>query len=306
MKRNMMLLAWTLVLAAPAWAEGKRLIPSSEHATGGYLSSQLLLKPCADVAALGFADDESAQRSAAEARKALPAGTCEDGALVEKLFKARFLQHAAIAMVYTPWQLDEKIARQDRAISRCQDTQCLARELDGVIAALSPVYLGAPRQWPRGQGLCAADPIETPAGQVLARLGADSSQAITGTCAEDEVLALTCRGPHGKWLFVSCGMSGNQVNSSQWLFRASTAPPQPLLAVEDGPVAVLETACNGLPDLMTSARVSAGEHDLSYYRYDGKAYRQVYAYSIEFVGSDANGNDLLIARGGAKTRVVCR
>ncbi|WP_259744457.1 hypothetical protein [Pseudomonas protegens] len=306
MQRSMMLLAWAWVLAAPAWAEGQRLLPSSEHATGGYLSSQLLLKPCADVAALGFADDENAQRSAAEARKALPAGTCEDGALVEKLFRARFLQHAAIAMVYTPWQLDEKIARQDRAIRRCQDTQCLARELDGVIAVLSPVYLGVQRQWPRGKGLCAADPLETPSGQVLALLDSDSTQAITDTCAGDEVLALTCRGPHGKWLSVSCGMSGNQVNSSQWLFLAGKAPPKPLLAVEDGPVAVLETTCNGLPDLMTSARISAGEHDLSYYRYDGKAYRQVYAYSSEFVGSDANGNDLLIARGGTKSRVACR
>ncbi|WOE81729.1 hypothetical protein RZO07_11105 [Pseudomonas protegens] len=68
---------------------------------------------------------------------------------------------------------------------------------------------------------------------------------------------------------------------------------------------MLETACNGLPDLMTSARGSAGEHDLTYYRYDGKAYLQVYAYSREFVGSDAHGNDLIIARGGAGVRMAC-
>lgn len=61
-----------------------------------------------------------------------------------------------------------------------------------------------------------------------------------------------------------------------------------------------------MPDLMTSARVSAGEHFLSYYRYDGKAYRQVYSYSSESVGTDANGNDLMIALGGIDSRVICR
>lgn len=306
MKRNMMLLACALALAAPAWADGKRLIPHSEQATGGYLSSQLLLKPCADIDALGFADDETAQRSAVEARQALPAGTCEDGALVEKLFKARFLQHATLAVVYTPWQLDEQIARQQRAIGRCRDTQCLARELDRVIAVLAPLYLGARRQWPSGKGLCSADPRETPASKALALLGADAARAISATCAESEVNAQTCRGPQGPLLLVSCGLSGNQVNSDQWLFLARKTPPEPLLAVEDGPVAVLTTTCNGLPDLMTQARVSAGEQYLSYYRYDGQAYRQVYAQSNEFVGNDANGNDLMIAQGRAEARVVCR
>lgn len=247
MKRDIMLLACALVLAAPAWAESKRLIPHSEQATGGYLSSQLLLKPCADVAALGFADDENAQRSAAEARKVLPAGTCDDAALVEKLFKARFLQNATPVLVNDPWQLDPKIARQQQAISRCQKTRCLTRELDRAIAVLSPLYLGARQQWPRGKGLCAAEPVETAAGKVLALLGQDASKAITDACSEDEVLATTCHGPHGKWLFVSCAMSSNQVNSSEWLYRASKVPPEPLLATEEGTLGVLETACNACP-----------------------------------------------------------
>ncbi|WP_426189532.1 hypothetical protein [Pseudomonas sp. NFXW11] len=306
MKRDIMLLACALALAVPAWAQGKRLIPSSEQATAGYLSSQLLLKPCADIGALGFADDENAQRSAAAARKALPAGTCANAALVEKLFKARFLLNATPAMINDPWRLDPQIVRQEQAIGRCQDTQCLARELDRTIAVLSPVYLGARQQWPRGKGLCTGEPAETPANKVLALLAPDSSKAITDACAEDEVLATTCRGPHGKWLFVSCAMSGNQVNAQQWLFRASKTPPEPLFATEEGPLAVLETTCNSMPDLMTSARVSVGEHFLSYYRYDGKTYRQVYSYSSEFVGTDANGNDLMIALGGVDSQVVCR
>ncbi len=61
-----------------------------------------------------------------------------------------------------------------------------------------------------------------------------------------------------------------------------------------------------MPDLMTSARVSMGEHYLNYYRYDGAQYQSVYAYSATYVGTDGNGNDLAIAQGGPRARVVCR
>jgi len=306
MKYPMSLLACTLLLASPAWAQGKRVIPGSEQVEAGYLSSQLLLKPCTDVTTLGFSADDSALHDAAAARQALPAGTCNDAALVEKLFKARFVQYGSITQVFTPWQLARQVDRQNRAISRCPDTQCLGRELDAVIAALAPVYLGARRAWPRGKGLCASEPVDSPANQALAALGADTRQQINAQCAQEGVIATTCRGPHGQLLFLSCGMSGNQVNSSQWLYRAGKAHAEPLFAVEDGPLGVLATSCNGMPDLMTSARVSAGEHNDTFYRYDGKAYQQVYSYISTFVGIDANGNDLAIAQAGALAKVACR
>lgn len=306
MKHLITLLACTFSLASSVWAEGKRVMPASVQVEGGYLSSQLLLKPCVDVAALGFAADDSAHRDAAAARKALPAGTCEDAVLVEKLFKARLLQYGSIALVDAPWALAERLERQNRAISRCQDRQCLARELDAVIAQLSPLYFGASRAWPRGKGLCATEVLAMPTNKALAVLGEGPGQQITAACGEEGVVASNCRGPHGRLLFLSCGMSGNQVNASQWLYRVGKAQPEPLFAVEDGPLGVLETSCNGMPDLMTSARVSAGEHNDTFYRYDGKAYQQVYSYISTFVGIDANGNDLSIAQAGALAKVACR
>ncbi|MCE4055676.1 hypothetical protein [Pseudomonas sp. Au-Pse12] len=306
MKHLITLLACTLSLASSVWAEGKRVLPASAQVEGGYLSSQLLLKPCVDVAALGFGADDSVHQEAAVARKALPAGTCEDAVLVEKLFKARFLQYGSIALVDAPWTLAQRIERQNRAISRCQDRQCLTRELDTVIAQLSPVYFGASRAWPRGKGLCATEALAMPANKALAVLGAGPGQQVTAECGEEGVIASSCRGPHGRLLFLSCGMSGNQVNASQWLYRVGKAQPEPLFAVADGPLGVLESSCNGMPDLMTSARVSAGEHSDTFYRYDGKAYQQVYSYISTFVGTDANGNDLSIAQAGTRVSVDCR
>ena len=101
-------------------------------------------------------------------------------------------------------------------------------------------------------------------------------------------------------------MSGNQVNAPEWLFRIRGAKLESLLAIDDGPSGVLKTTCNGMPDLMTTARVSMGEHYVTYYRYDGTRYESAYGYTAMSVGTDDNGNDLVIAQGGQVTPVVCR
>ncbi|WP_266156340.1 hypothetical protein [Dyella silvatica] len=295
-----------LGVACAAWADGKRVIPRSEQVNEGYVSSQLLLKPCLDIHTLSDAPDEATLKSVAEARKALPAAACDDALLREQLFKARFLQYATIGMVNDPWNLDAKMAAQNQAIGQCKDLKCLARELDATIAALSPVYLGTDRTWPRSKGLCDADSVDTPALTALASLDSDSRKGIKNDCGEEAVTAQTCQGPHGKLLFVSCAMEGNQVNAPQWLYRSGNTKPEPLLAVTDGPLGVMESSCNGMPDLLTGARISMGEHEDSFYRYDGRQYQLVYAYTSTFVGTDDNGNDLAIAQGQPSTKVVCR
>jgi hypothetical protein len=300
------LLICMLGVASTAWAEGKRVIPRSEQANGGYVSSQLLLKPCVDIHTLSDAPDEATLKSVTEARKALPPGTCDDAALVEKLFKARFLQYASIMMVNDPWNLDAKIAAQNQAIDQCKDVKCLARELDASIVALSPVYLGDSLAWPKGKGLCDADPVDMPAPTALALLDSDSRKGIKDDCAEEAATAQTCQGPHGKLLFVSCAMEGNQVNAPQWLYRIGKAKPESLFTVTDGPFGVMESNCNGMPDLFTSARISMGEHQDAFYRYDGSQYQLTYSYTSTSVGSDDNGNDLAIAEGQPNAKVVCR
>lgn len=302
-------LACAIAAASPAWADGKLLIPRSGNVESAYVSTRLLLEPCMSDAALdGMTDDSSARKDAAAARKALPPGACDDPVLVEKLFKARFLEYATLNVVNDPWNFDKTIAAQDKSIDSCKDTRCLGRALDTVIGALSPVYLQSHPHWPSGEGLCTGDAVDTSVKSVMSQLGIATRNAIARECGGDEaVTAQTCNGPHGRMLFVSCAMEGNQVNAPQWLYRADEAGLHPMLIVEDGPLGVMESTCNGMPDLMTAARESMGEHEVTYYRYDGKQYQSVYAFTSMGIGADDNANDLEIAVDGMPgARVVCR
>jgi hypothetical protein len=303
---KLVLLTWVLAIALPAWPEGRLVIPRSVQADGGYVSTQLLVKPCLDVNALNDTPDESALKDAAEARKALPPGTCDDPSLIEKLFKARFLQRASIVMVNDPWNLDAKIAAHNRAISQCENTRCLNRELDVVISTLSPVYLSAWPSWPKGKGLCATDPVEITIAKGLFPLDSDIRKKFTDSCGGKAMNAQICHGPHGKLLFVSCTMEGNQVNAPEWLYRVRNTKFKPLLAIDDGPFGVLEGFCNGMPDLVTSARINMGEYQKTYYRYDGEQYQSAYAYTVLYVGTDDNGNDMGIAESEPGGKVACR
>lgn len=306
---KLLALACAIAAASPAWADGKLLIPRSGNVESAYVSTRLLLEPCMNDRALDeMTDDPSVRTDAAAARKAFPPGTCDDPVLVEKLFKARFLEYAALNVVNDPWNFDKTIAAQDKAIDSCKDTDCLHRALDAVIGALSPVYLHAHPHWPSGEGLCAAEAVDTSVTSVMAQLGIKTHKAIASECGGDEATtAQTCNGTHGRMLFVSCAMEGNQVNAPQWLYRADDTGIHPVLVVEDGPIGVMDSTCNGMPDLLTSARESMGEHDMTYYRYDEKKYQSVYAFTAMGIGTDDNGNDLEIAVDGKPdARVVCR
>jgi hypothetical protein len=301
------LLAWTITAATVAWADGALVVPHSSNADSGDISTQLLLKPCLDEKSLReMSDEPSVLKDAEVARKELPTGACNDPALVEKIFKARFLQYATLDVVSDPWSLDKIIASQDKAIQKCTDTGCMNRELDAVIAALSPIYLRPRPQWPRGKGLCTSEPADMAPSKAMTLLGRRAHTAIAAECGQEAITAQTCDGPHGRVLFTTCEMSGNQVNAPQWIYLIENGRSEPLLATEDGPVGVMESACNGLPDLVTSNRVSMGEHDMTYYRYDGRQYQVVYSKSGTAVGTDDKGNDLQIAFGETGATVMCR
>ena len=282
------------------------MLPTSAQFSGGYLSTTLLLKPCMDIHEWSDNPSDDDRKQFEDARRGLPPDTCDQPALVEKLFTARFLQYASITAVHDPWNLDAKITAQNAAIDQCKDAQCLDRELNAVIAELSPVYLHSRPEWPRHAGLCTSKTVEVTLAKARTLLGAQAQKALVGTCASESLSVQACQGPRGKFIFASCTMSGNQVNGPEWLYRIGKAKPEPLLAIDDGPLGALTTSCNGMPDLMTAARVSMGEHYLTYYRYDGTQYQSVYAYTAMGVGTDGNGNDLAIAQDRQLTRVACR
>ena len=198
------LLAYAFATAFPVWADEPLTIPRSEQATGGYLSTALLLKPCLDIREWSPEPDEALLKQVADARKGLPPETCDSPALMEKLFKARFLQYASIAVVSDPWNLDTKIRAQNEAMSRCKNTECLDRELDAAIAALSPVYLDSHPEWPKGTGLCTSKTVDVAASKVRALLGGRVQKDIVDTCAPESLSVQTCRGLQGTLVFAGC------------------------------------------------------------------------------------------------------
>ena len=61
-----------------------------------------------------------------------------------------------------------------------------------------------------------------------------------------------------------------------------------------------------MPDLATVVRVNMGEHGITHYRFDGKQYRPVYRHTAVFVGTDGNGNGLVVAKENERlVEVVC-
>ncbi len=213
------LTAYAFVAASSAIADGPRTIPTSAQFSGSYLSTTLLLKPCTDIHEWSDNPSDDVLKQFEDAQRGLPPDTCDQPALVERLFTARFLQYASIAAVHDPWNMDAKVTAQNAAIAQCKDAQCLERELNAVIAELSPVYLHARPEWPRGVGLCTSKTVEVTPTKARALIGTKAQRALVDTCAPESLSVQTCQGPRGKFVFASCTMSGNQVNSSEWLYR---------------------------------------------------------------------------------------
>ena len=93
-----------------------------------------------------------------------------------------------------------------------------------------------------------------------------------------------------------CKMFGNQVNTEIWFYLLKpNTEPKLLFNSYNGPDYILDSTCNGMPDLMTSGRYSSGEHEIVYYRYNGEKYEAAYSYMLVGIGRDDNGNDMGIA-----------
>ena len=150
-----------LIIVFPAYTQQikqERTIPHIDQLVPPYLSTILLLSPCADISLLGFDDkDDDTIRIVDEAKAAYPANTCNNSALANKLFKARFLQYSTITLVDDPWNLDVEIVEQNRLISQCKDTACLDKVLDSIISQLYPLYISIPTKFaPMSDNLCSS------------------------------------------------------------------------------------------------------------------------------------------------------
>ncbi|WP_198431443.1 hypothetical protein, partial [Snodgrassella alvi] len=153
-----------LIIVFPVYAQKikqERTIPSIDQIAPPYLSTTLLINPCLDISQFGFNNkNEDIIRMVDEAKAAYPANTCNNPALANKLFKARFLQYSTITLVNDPWNLDVEIVKQNKLISQCKNTACLNKVLDSIINQLYPLYMSIPIDPPPTSDRLCGDEID--------------------------------------------------------------------------------------------------------------------------------------------------
>ena len=319
-----------LIIVFPAYAQQikqERVIPRIDQLVPPYLSTILLLSPCADISLLGFNDkDDDTIKIVDEAKAAYPANTCDNPVLANKLFKARFLQYSTITLVDDPWNLDIEIVEQNKLISQCKDTACLDKVLDSIISQLYPLYISIPIDRPPTSGqLCnskvdlASDKkMDLVIKKLVASLSTDDncgsedfSDYEDNPIDEDKskpytnVLFDICKSNVGDLFIAKCKMFGNQVNTDTWIYLLKPdIEPKLLFNSYNGPYYPLDSTCNGMPDFFTSGRYSSAEHKIVYYRYNGQQYEAAYSYMQ--VGISNDDNDMVIADLIEKKEIICK
>ena len=319
-----------LIIVFPAYTQQikqERTILRIDQIAPPYLSTTLLINPCLDISLSGFDDsDDDTIKMVDEAKAAYPANTCNNPALANKLFKARFLQYSTITLVDDPWNLDIEIVEQNKLISQCKDTACLDKALDSIISQLYPLYISIPIHRSPTSGQLCSDKIDLASDKkmdlVIKKLVAslstddncgskDFSDYGDNPIDEDKskpytnVLFDICKANIGDLFIAECKMFGNQVNTQTWFYLLKpNIEPKLLFNSYNGPYYPLDSTCNGMPDLMTSGRYSSAEHKIVYYRYNGQQYEAAYSYMQ--VGISSDDNDMAIADLIEKKEIICK
>ena len=321
-----------LIIVFPANAQKikqKRVIPRIDEVDPGYLSTALLINPCLDISQFGFNNkNEDIIRMVDEAKAAYPANTCNNPALANKLFKARFLQYSTITLVNDPWNLDVEIVKQNKLISQCKNTACLNKVLDTIISQLYPLYMSIPIDPPPTSDRLCGDEIDlandkkmdSVIKKLVANLSTDNNCGSKdfsdfGDNPSDEdkskpytnVLFDVCKSNIGDLFIADCKMFGNQVNTQTWFYLLKpNIEPKLLFNSYNGPYYPLDSTCNGMQDFMISGRASLKEHQIVYYRYNGQQYEATYSYMEVGIGRDDNGNDMAVADLIEKKEIICK
>ena len=323
-----------LITVFPTYAQQikqERAILRIDQLTSPYLSTALLINPCLDISSLEISDSNDysyTTRMVNEAKAKYPVNTCNNPALANKLFKARFLQYSTITLVDDPWNLDVEIVEQNKLISQCKDTACLDKVLDSIISELYPLYISIPIDRPPTSGqLCnskvdlASDKkMDLVIKKLVASLSTDDncgskdfSDYGDNPIDEDKskpytnVLFDICKANIGDLFIAECKMFGNQVNTQTWFYLLKPdIEPKLLFNSYNGPYYPLDSTCNGMQDFMISGRASLREHQIVYYRYNGQQYEAAYSYMEVGIGRDDKGNDMAVADLIKKKEIICK
>ena len=319
-----------MIIVFPAYTQQikqERTIPHIDQLVPPYLSTILLLSPCLDISLSGFDDsDDDTIKMVDEAKAVYPANTCNNSALANKLFKARFLQYSTITLVDDPWNLDIEIVEQNKLISQCKDTTCLDKVLDTIISQLYPRYISIPTKFKSASdNLCISEvdlvndkKMDLVIKKLVASLSTDDncgskdfSDYGDNPIDEDKskpytnVLFDICKANIGDLFIAECKMFGNQVNTQTWFYLLKPdIEPKLLFNSYEAPFYPLNSICNGMPDFFTSGRYSSAEHQIVYYRYNGQQYEAAYSYMEVSI---SNGDDdMMIADLIEKKEIICK
>lgn len=271
---------WLALLVGGSGQDQRPSVPEPSEVSYAYQSTALLLDPCGAEDRGDWTGNDT-QRAIDEARARFPPGTCEAPGMRELLFRARFLQAALIADSIEPWHVFGLVEAQQRNVAACRDIECLRQRLTDVSEQLSSLYGSALDTPVRTRGFCdVSEFVELPAVDGL--LSQAVLEMLEEQCVGDFTLASCQRKPELLW--AHCAMGGVQVNAPEWVWQSTPSGSRQLLYSDNGPFLVLPGNCNGMPDVMTSARSSMGESYVTHYRYDGVRYQRVFSYIRESIG----------------------
>lgn len=257
-------------------------VPLPSEASYGYLSTALLMDPCSVEIEDDWQDDD-ARRAIDEAREWLPEGTCSMPGMRELLFRTRLLQYTLIVESAEPWHVFDMVEAQRQAEALCGNVDCLRQHLMDAEERLQSMFGAAPGKSPRTSWFC--DAPESVASDESRDLPGSIVTMLENQCVDGFTLQ-SCNGAP-ELLSATCPMGGISVNAPEWLWRPTATGITELLHSDEGPLLPLSGSCNGLPDVMTSARSNMGESHVTLYRYDGVRYQVVIAYIRESIGASA-------------------
>lgn len=303
-------LLWSCLAAAAGLP-----VPPRQAVSTPYLSTALLLDPCLKSDAWG--DDAQVRKALHDARAPFSRAACTDAAFAKDIFVLRFLQYVGLARANLPMAWFDIVERQDRALAGCRDVACEKRlalrfsadlqgRLDSPVAAPQPVPWGM--DVPAADGTC-ADLRAAGCAALIERLGKAAAARLVDACADTAVDFSTRRQGRDDLLVAGCSLDGsNAVNSDEWRYLVHAGVARLLLHVDEGPAELAGGTCNGMPNLVTRARMNMGESDVMYYRYDGARYRSVFGYNGTAVsyGSGEDASALVAQYAGRVDRVACR
>ena len=297
-------IALTLFCGSAAVAAGE--LPNRNQVDLPNLPLRLALDPCLDLSRAAE-DAEAGELQALQRQQArLPAGTCNNLPLAEQLFQFQLLQNALQSQAPQGFYEYPLAQRRQQTLDACTSMPCLQQALDTMLPIVQE-RLQTRQVLSTRLPLCDRPSTALAMRQVWPLLRPADRRTLRQAqhATSTPLHAQQCSGSLGQWLRVTFALSGNQVNAPEWMFRVQKGRATLVADAEDGPLQEQSSRCNGLPDLVSTARINAGEHDTRLWQYNGSRYQVVMGYSTISAIEDRQGHSWPVVRDVDYRPIAC-